>query len=278
MGLKEILKGKLSEEELKILPRSFDIIGSREKAIAIVEIPEGLKGKEKIIAEGIMKLNKNVKTVLKKVSERKGIERLREYEFLAGDENTEVIHKEFGYLLKLDPIKVYFSPREAEERQRIANKVKDSERVLVMFSGIAPFCIAIAKKKNVKVYGIEINEEAHRYGKINVGMNGLSDKVVLINGDVRKICPNLKEKFDRIVMPLPLGSENFLDLAFKCIKKAGIIHFYNWGSEENLYENGIKAIEEEARKLKKKVKILEMRKVLPYAPKRWKVCIDFKVL
>ncbi|MEM5790661.1 MAG: class I SAM-dependent methyltransferase family protein [Candidatus Aenigmatarchaeota archaeon] len=278
MGLKEILKGKLSEEELKILPRSFDIIGSREKAIAITEIPEGLKGKEKIIAEGIMKLNKNVKTVLKKVSERKGIERLREYEFLAGDENTEVVHKEFGYLLKLDPRKVYFSPREAEERQRIANKVKDSEKVLVMFSGIAPFCIAIAKKKNVKVYGIEINEEAHRYAKINVGMNGLSDKVVLIKGDVRKICPKLKEKFDRIVMPLPLGSENFLDLAFKCIKKGGIIHFYNWGSEENLYENGIKGIEKEARKLKKKVKILEMRKVLPYAPKRWKVCIDLKVL
>ncbi len=278
MGLKEILKGKLSEEELKILPRSFDIIGSREKAVAIIEIPEELKGKEKIIAEGIMKLNKNVKSVLKKASERKGVERLREYELLAGDENTEVIHKEYNYLLKLDPKKVYFSPREATERQRIANKVKDNEKVLVMFSGVAPFCIAIAKKRNVKVYGVEINEEAHRYAKINAGMNGLSDKIVLIKGDVREVCPKIKEKFDRIIMPLPFGSENFLDVAFKCIKKGGKIHFYTLGSEENLYSEGIKIIEREAKKLKKKIKILEKRKVLPYAPRKYKVCIDFMVL
>ncbi len=278
MGLKEILRGKLSEEELKILPRSFDIIGSREKAVAIIEIPEELKGKEKIVAEGIMKLNKNVKSVLKKASERKGIERLREYELLAGDENTEVVHKEYNYWLKLDPRKVYFSPREATERQRIASKVKNGEKVLVMFSGVAPFCIAIAKKKNVKVYGVEINEEAHRYARINVGMNGLSDKIILVRGDAREVCPRIKEKFDRIIMPLPFGSENFLDVALKCIKKGGIIHFYTLGSEENLYEDGIKVIESEAKKSKKKVEILEKRKVLPYAPRRWKVCIDFKVL
>ena len=278
MSLKDILKNKLSEEELKLVPRSFDIIGSREKAVAIIEIPDQLKNKEKIIAEGIMKLHKNVKSVLKKVSGRKGIERLREYELIAGDENTEVIHKEYGYILKLDPRKVYFSPREATERQRIASKVKDGEKVLVMFSGIAPYCIAIAKKANVrKVYGIEINKAAYLYAKHNVRVNGLSHKVVLINGDVREVCPKLKEKFDRIVMPLPLGSETFLDLALKCVKRNGIIHFYSWGKEDNLFENGIKAIEKNVKKFKKRYEILEKRKVLPYAPKRWKVCIDFKV-
>ncbi len=278
MGLKEILKDKLSDEEIKLLPRSFDIIGSREKAVAIIEIPDELKDKGKIIAEAIMELNKNVKSVLRKASERKGIERLRDYEILAGSEDTEVVHKEYGYFLKLDPRKVYFSPREATERQRIAKKVKNGEKVLVMFSGVAPFCIAIAKDKNVKVYGVEINEEAHRYAKINVGMNGLSDKIILINGDVRKVCPKLKEKFDRILMPLPFGSENFLKFAFKCIKKGGIIHFYTQGSEGKLFDDGIKIIKEEAKKARKKIKILEMRKVLPYAPRKYKVCIDFKVI
>lgn len=279
MGLKEILKNELSEEELKLLPRSFDIIGSKEKAVAIVEIPEELKDKEKIIGEALMKLHKNVKSVLKKVSERKGIERLRKYKLIAGDADTEVIHKEYGYLLKLDPQKVYFSPREATERQRVASKVKPGEKVLVMFSGVAPYCIAIAKKqaKVEKVYGIEINKAAHEYAKHNVRINGLSDKIILINGDVREVCPKLKEKFDRIVMPLPLGSETFLDLALKLVKKNGIIHFYSWGKEENLYENAIKAIEKYTKKFRKKYKILEKRKVLPYAPKTWKVCIDFKV-
>ena len=118
---------------------------------------------------------------------------------------------------------------------------------------------------------------AHLYAKHNVRVNGLSHKVVLINGDVREVCPKLKEKFDRIVMPLPLGSETFLDLALKCVKRNGIIHFYSWGKEDNLFENGIKAIEKNVKKFKKRYEILEKRKVLPYAPKRWKVCIDFKV-
>ena len=55
----------------KSIPISFDIIGSREKAVAIVEIPEELKSKENQIAEQILKEHKNVKSVLKKLSERK---------------------------------------------------------------------------------------------------------------------------------------------------------------------------------------------------------------
>ena len=51
---------------------SFDIIGSREKTVAIVEISDELIEKEKEIAKEIMKRHKNVKSVLKKVSERKG--------------------------------------------------------------------------------------------------------------------------------------------------------------------------------------------------------------
>ena len=45
--------------------------------------------------------------------------RLRSYRLLAGEENTEVLHKEHGYMLRLDPKKTYFSVREGTERQRI---------------------------------------------------------------------------------------------------------------------------------------------------------------
>jgi tRNA G37 N-methylase Trm5 len=37
MNLRELLKDKLSEEELKFVPRSFDIIGSRGKAVAMLK-------------------------------------------------------------------------------------------------------------------------------------------------------------------------------------------------------------------------------------------------
>lgn len=277
-NLKELLKDKVSEKELILVPRSFDIVGSKEKAVAIVEIPEELESKERVISEGIMQLNKNVKSVLKKVSERKGELRLREYKLVAGDTDTEVIHKEHGYILKFDPQKVYFSARESTERQRIAEQVKPNENVMVMFSGVAPFAIAIAKKQDVnRIYAIELNKIAHEYSKENVRINKLSHKIVLIYGDVREKCKEYYESCDRVVMPLPLGSESFLDIAINCLKEEGIIHFYNWSSEKDLFSKVLKIIEENCKKLNKKIEILDKRKVLAYAPRKWKVCIDFKI-
>lgn len=258
--------------------KSFDMVGSKEKAVAIVEIEEGED--EKKVAEEIIKFNKNVKSVLKKTSERRGEFRTREYELIAGEKNTEVLHREYGYTLKLDPKKVYFSSRESTERQRIAGQVKPKETVLVMFSGIAPFAIAIAKKQPEveKVYAIEINPDAHEYAKENVRANRLSHKIVLMQGDVKEAAEKFFGKFDRVVMPLPLGAENFLGVAVKCLKsKGGIIHFYNWGKEDDLYSNALKVIEEDVKKLKKEFKVLNKRKVLVYAPGKWKICIDFKV-
>ena len=258
---------------------SFDIIGNKEKAVAIVEIGKGENEKE--IAEEIMKKHKNIKSVLRKVSERKGELRLREYELIAGDKNTEVVHKEYGYCLKLDPQKVYFSPREATERQRIAEQVKPNEDVLVMFSGVCPYPLAIVKKqpKVRKILAVEINPDAHRYAEENVKLNKVEGKVFPILGDVKEVCPKYYGKFDRVVMPLPLGAESFLDIAIKCLKlEGGIIHFYNWGSEDDLYSRALKLIEKNVKKLKKRFEILDKRKVLPYAPKKYKVCIDFKVV
>jgi len=275
MKLKEDVKNFSELEKVKDRPGSFDVIGH----IAIVEIPDKTMEEKKKIAELIMSLNKHIKTVLEKKSERKGIYRIREYEFLAGEKNTETQHKEYGCTFILDPTKVYFSPRELTERQRIAEKVKDGETVLVMFSGIAPYAIQIAKKNpNVKkIVCIELNPIAVKYAKMNVRINKVEDKVEIIEDDVRNIRNELIGTFDRIVMPLPLGAENFLDIAIKYLKDKGVIHFYNWGKEPNVFENGEKIIEETFKKLGVKYKILEKRKVLPYAPRKWKVCFDIFV-
>jgi len=256
-------------------PNSFDIIGH----IAIVEIPERLKRKKKLIAKVIMDLNKHIKTVLEKASERKGIYRIRKYRFIAGERKFETIHKEYGCLFKLDPTKVYFSPRELTERQRIASQVKENETVMVMFAGVAPYAIQIAKKqpKVKEVIAIEINPVAAKYARENVVLNKVDDKVKIIEGDVREKCKEFYGKCDRIVMPLPKGAEDFLDIAAKCLKRKGYIHFYNWGNEPNIFENAEKIIKDELSKMNVKYKIINKRKVLPYAPRKWKVCIDIFV-
>lgn len=250
---------------------SYEIIGSREKAIAIVEIEDNEKKRQKEIANEIMKKHKNVKTVLKKMSERKGVERIRSYRLLAGEKDTRVTHIEYGYKLFLDPRKVYFSPRESTERQRIASLVKEGETVMVMFAGIGPLAIAIGKKQpNVKkIICVEINPNAVKFMKKNVEINKLSEKIDVILGDVKEKCKDYYGKCDRVLMPLPHKSELFLDVALKCLRNGGWIHLYVIKGEEE--------IKEFAEKISREInaKNFFIKKVLPYAPRVNKYCIDF---
>jgi len=261
------------------MARSFDVIGSKEKSVAIVEIKED-NADEKQIAEEIIQKNKNVKSVLKKESSREGEFRTREYTLIAGDADTEVVHKEHGYFIIVDPQKAYFSTREGTERQRIASQINPGEVVMVMFAGVGPYAIAIGKMQPdvKKVVAIEINPDAVEYMKQNVRVNKLSHKVIVVLGDVRDAAEKWYGKCDHVVMPLPLSADEFLDVAIKCVKKEGVIHFYSRGDKANgdIYDATKKII---AGKLEgDEYEIIDERIVLPYAPGKFKVCIEFKVL
>jgi len=251
---------------------AYDIIGNKEKAVALLGV--NVKNPKKAAKE-IMKRHKNVKSVLQKLSERTDIFRLYPIKLLAGSKNTEVIHKEHGYLLKLDPKKVYFSPREATERQRIAEMVRPGENILVFFSGAAPYSIAISKKEPLcKITNVEINLKAVEYAEKNVRLNGLHN-IKNYCGDARYI-RNLG-KFDRIIMPLPETAIEFLDEAFLHSKKGATIHLYGLSKEKN-----IKDLEKKVKEIAKiyniKYKIIERQNVLPYAPRIQKVRLDIKIL
>ena len=274
-SLKNLLEPYLSIEKIKMVPNSYDLIGH----IAILEIPKELKSKKKLIAKALLEVHKNIQTVLEKSSERKGIFRNREYRFLAGQKKYTTVHKEYGLQFKVNPIEVYFSPRELTERQRIAEQVKPKETVMVMFSGIGPYALAIGKRQPLvnQVISIEINPKATKYAKENIRLNRLSEKVVHITGDVRKKSEKYFGKCDRVVMPLPEGGQNFLDVAVKCLKKSGgMIHFYTWGEEDRDFKDAKELLKKNMRRMRK-YRIVKLKKVLPYSPRKWKVCIDVKV-
>ncbi len=274
MNLKEALKDVLTERERRLLIRGFDIIGD----VAIIEIPEPLRKKKKEIANAIKKIHKHIKTVLMKLGEREGKFRLREFEvLLGGDTRTE--HKEHGCRFRLDVKTCYFSPREATERQRIAEKVKPGETVLVMFAGTGPYAIVIAKKQPQvrKIYSVEINPECVKYMKENIKINKVEDKILPILGDVRDVCREYYGKCDRVIMPLPKEGYKYLDIALMCIKSGGVIHFYHYSHENDLWYETLSLINRAAIQLNKKVRILQKRKVLPYGPRVWKVCVEFEV-
>jgi tRNA (guanine37-N1)-methyltransferase len=246
---------------------AFDIIGD----VAVIE--EG--GREEV--REILKRHKHVRTVLKKGGERKGRLRLRKFRILYG-KKTITIHIEHGFKLRLDVAKCYFSPRESTERQRIAGQVKKGENVLVMFGGIGPYAIAIARKQPGvnKVYCVELNRTACKYMRENIELNRLKYIVEPVCGDVGKACPGLKG-MDRVVMPLPKGAYKYLALAIKCTKKGGVIHLYYWGKLDSVFQEAGELVKKECRKLKRRFRILNKRKVLPYGPGIWKVCVEFRV-
>ena len=271
MSIHDLLKGL---NEKGYIPRAFDIIGNKEKAVAIIEIPDSFK-KKKMIAEAILRQHKNVKTVLEKKSPRKGVFRIRSYRILAGDKNTEVIHKESSCLFMLDPRKVYFSPREGTERERIANIIDSNENIMVFFAGIGAFPIVIAKKKRCSVTGIEINPKAVYYFRKNAEMNKVDVKIV--KGDVKKvISKEYNEKFDRVIMPLPESSTNFLKEAIYCLKKGGTCHLYCFSKEDAL-KDVVKRIEENLEE-QGRIELISIQKVLPWGPKIFKYRIDFRIL
>jgi len=184
--LRQALEKKLSIDDLSLLKKSYDIMGN----LLVIEIPDELKKKEKVIGEALLNMHKAVETVCKRVGMHSGVFRAQKLKVIAGKKTKIATFKENGVTLTLDAESVYFSARSATERKRIASLVKKGESVLVMFSGCAPFVAVIAKNTKAKeVYGIELNPAGHYYGQINMRQNKLHN-TSLILGDVRKVIPD----------------------------------------------------------------------------------------
>lgn len=273
-NLKYYLKNKLPEKELRLSPSSFDVMGD---ILIFSGFPKELVKKEKLIGKIILENYHHIKTILKKTEKYSGKFRTPRLKVIAGENRKEVICRENGVFVKLDVEKVYFSPRMSSERNRISSLIKPNESVLVMFSGSGIYPLVIAKNTKCKeVYGIEINPIAHRYALENIKKNKLENKIKIFLGDVKKILPKLNKKFGRILMPLPKGGENFLDLALKYIKNRGIVHFYDFLHEDEFCKAEDK-VTAACKKSKKKCKIIRMVKCGQYSPRFYRVCVDFSV-
>ena len=207
MSLRKVLKGKLSEEEIRFVRRSFEIIGD----VVIIEIPDEIMHRREDIVEAILERHKHVKTILRKVGEVDGVFRVARYEPIYG-ERTETVVKEHGCRFLLDPTKVYYSVKLSGERERIARLVRDHERVLVMFAGVGPYPIVIAKLARPReVVGVELNPAAVEYFRKIVQLNKVEGVVKVVEGVVNEVVPSLG-KFDRILMLAPHSADSVVHL------------------------------------------------------------------
>ena len=293
-------------------PRAFDILGN----IAIVKFPREFKHSDKKkYARELMQKNNSVKTVLEKEGRIKGRLRKPTTKWLAGKKTKEVLYRENNCVFRFNIDKTYFSPRLSNERKEIASEIKKGETVLVMFAGVSPFPIVIAKNSSAgKIYSNEINREANKYAKLNIQLNRVKDKVELIPGDIKRVAEeitksrppapnfvnrktaeqlnrinrgaktnyeqsesNFPKKFGTIVMPRPQLKDTFLKQAFKLSKKGTRIYYYDFCKSDKI-QGVVEKIKKEALLSKKRIKILKTKKAGEIAPYKIRVRVDFEVL
>lgn len=253
----------------------YDIIGN----IVVVKFERGISmTAKKRWAVKFLKEHLSVKTVLEKSGKISGRLRTPTTKFIAGVKTKEALHRENGCEFRLNVDTCYFSPRLSSERSELASAVKKGERVLVMFGGVGVFAVVIGKsKKPSEVVSVELGRVPSRYAVENVKRNKVGEIVSCVQGDVRRVVPKLSGNFDRIVMARPNLSDSFLDVAFKKIKKGGMVHYYGFYPEEDL---GLmnEMIMGEAKKAKKKIKIVSVKEAGNIGKRKYRYRADLKII
>jgi tRNA (guanine37-N1)-methyltransferase len=259
---------------MKKIPQ--DIIGD----IAILKFPRRtLWIIKKLKARKFLKENKTVKTVLEKTEGFSGKFRILKTKHLTGIKTKETTYKENGCTFKFNVDETYFSPRLSNERKIIADEVakltKGNSKILVMFAGISPYPIIIAKKlkqnkKQFHIYSNELNKKANNEAKKIITLNKLQKEITLVDGDAKNLPKKLKEKFDIILMPRPNLKNTFLETALKLSKKGTTIFYHGFGTKKSV----LSEIEANTKNKIGKIKIRKAGDIGPYIY-RWQA--SFKV-
>lgn len=226
--------------ELVRVHNSYDVIGD----IAIITIPEKSWKYRKTIGHAITRTYKNVTTVFAQTGGVRGSFRLRNLELISGKNKSASVHRESGCLFSIDVKKCYFSPRLQHERMRIAEQVTEGEIAVNMFAGVGCFSIVMfMHSKPSKVYSIDLNPVAVDYMRENIRVNRAYGTVIPALGDAKDIIEShLQHVADRVLMPLPEKSLEYLPYAVLALKrKGGVIHYYDFerasGSEESMVKS-----------------------------------------
>lgn len=235
----------------------YDLIGD----IAILDSKA-----DKKMAVALLKM-KNIRTVMQRRQKHVGRYRTQKLVHVAGERKTMTTAKENRVVLAVDVASAYYSPRLGSERMRLAKLVKKGERVLVMFSGIAPYPLVISRHSPaVEIVGVEWNPSAHDLGVKNVLLNRMAQKIKLVLGNVKNVKCG---KFDRVIMMHPAGADRYLRYGLRALKKGGMLHVYAFAKSKRKEISLMKKLGRGT--------IVRTVKTAQVAPGMYRMCYDIKV-
>ncbi len=208
----ELLPDALREQA----PRAFDTLGD----LILVKVPLELAAHRAAIGAALLEFHH-----CRAVFHDGGVKdpyRTRALERIAGTGDSLTRIQENGCTFWVDPARAYFSPRLAHERERVTALAKPGELVVDLFGGVAPFGVQLAKK-GATLHSVDLNPAATELAARNAEANHV--QLHLHTGDARVVGATLP-KADRVLLNLPHGAKQFLDVAARVAKPTATIHYH----------------------------------------------------
>lgn len=271
MKLRDFVKMHVPEAPVELLPSRARRIGG----VALLRLRPESEGLRERIGEAVREFY-HVRAVYL-IRGVEGVERKPLLEFLAGEPVTEIMHREYGCIYRLDLTKLMFCLGNSFERLRVASLTGNGEVVIDMFAGVGQFTIPISVLGGPqRVYAVEINPPAHKYLIENIRLNGVEDRVEAVLGDCKEVVPKkLAGIADRIIMGYFGGTIEALPAALSGLKpEGGVIHFHEL-ARRGREEEFVREILETVRRYGFHSRLISWRKVKSYSKTRNHVVIDF---
>ena len=259
-----------SDDELDTAPGSWAVIGS----VVLVDIDDAPRPEE--VGQALLTMHGEADTVLAR-GPISGTHREPDVEVIAGEGDTETVHREHGVEYGLDLAEVMFSPGNKAERARMGDTVEKGERVLDMFAGIGYFSLPMATA-GADVIAIEHNPVAFQFLLENAMRNDVQDRVQAYRADCRDVLAEGLDAFgeaptvDRIVMghydatePGDDGGFTYLDPAIGALAPGGVVHVHEATPDSLAFERPIERIEAAASSMDRSVEVLDTRRVKGYS-------------
>jgi tRNA (guanine37-N1)-methyltransferase len=226
-----------TDDEKEGLPRSFDIVGD----IVLIRLPPELEPRKEEVGRALLEFVPGARLVGLDHGVH-GPERRRTVERVAGSGPWRTRHRENGIDLEVDVEQAYFSPRLAREHARVAEEIRDGERVYDLACGVGPFAATIAHRtRSTVVTAVDSNPEAIALLRATLARGSFGNRVLPVESTLEAFLPEATA-VERVVLNLPHEGIKYLPSVARTVAPRGRLYYYEVTPRTDLAGRGVELV------------------------------------